>query len=152
MDILKTLMEILLIGIGCGLLGIPMEAGNEDLPLNALLGGICYGSYLYVSRITGNLLLATFAGSLTLAFLAIYLTRRTKKPMQVYLVTSIIPLLPGYNIFRMVLSFIEADYADSLQNANLTLQILALIAISLIIASSVTRILKRYFNPKLFRL
>lgn len=152
MDILTILGEILLIGVGCGLLGIPMEAGKEDLPVNALLGAICYGTYLYVSRISGNLLLATFAGSLTLAFLAIYLTRRTGKPMQVYLVTSIIPLLPGYNIFRMVLSFIEADYADALENANLTLQILALVAVSLIIASSVTRILKRYFNPKIFRL
>ena len=108
-------MEILLIGIGCGLLGIPMEAGNEDLPLNALLGGICYGSYLYVSRITGNLLLATFAGSLTLAFLAIYLTRRTKKPMQVYLISDGDFLTPRQQEIKRLLEHQKQQTSHSLQ-------------------------------------
>lgn len=148
MEILMTILRVLLIGIGCGLLGIPLEAGKEDLPTNALLGATCFAAYLYVLNLSGNQLLATFIGSLVLSFLATYLTRKTRKPLQVYLVTAMIPLLPGYNIFKMVLSLINENYSDALYNANLTIQILSVIAISVVFASSVTKILRRYFKPK----
>lgn len=142
MDILMDIIRILVIGLGTGLLGIPFEAGKEDLPINALLGSITFGTYFYINQLTHKVILATFIGTLVLSFLATYLTRKTKKPLQIYLVTAIIPLVPGYNLFKMVQSFLGGEYGDALLNMTLMIQLLSVIVLSTVIASSFTKMLK----------
>ena len=142
MDILIEIFRILMIGAGTGLTSIALEASREDLPINALMGSICYAAYLYTNKLFDSPMLATFCASLLISFLAIYLTRKRRKPLQIFLVAGIIPLLPGLNIFKMVLALVDQELSDVLYNANLTMQILAVIVISLVTASSITRILK----------
>ena len=142
MDILVEIFRILMIGVGTGLTSIALEASKEDLPVNALLGSICYAAYLYTNKLFESPMLATFFASLLISFLAIYLTRKRKKPLQIFLVAGIIPLLPGLYIFKMVLALVDQEFSEVLINANATMQILAVIVISLVTASSVTKILK----------
>lgn len=145
MDILKIIM----IGLGTGFVSIALEASKEDLPINAMLGSICFATYLYIVQIFNNNMLATFLASFLISFLAIYLTRKRGKPLQIYLIAGIIPLLPGLNIFKMVFGFVNQDNTAILENANLTIQILAIIVISIVFASSITKLLKRLkFNIK----
>jgi uncharacterized membrane protein YjjB (DUF3815 family) len=145
MDVLKIIM----IGFGTGFVSIALSASKDDLPINALLGSICFATYLYVIEITNNSLLATFLASFLISFLSIYLTRKRGKPLQIYLIAGIIPLLPGLNIFKMVFGFVNQDNTAILENANLTIQILAIIVISIVFASSITKLLKRLkFNIK----
>lgn len=143
MEILTMVIRILFIGLGTGLFSIVLDADKEDLPLNALLGAICYGCYLYFVTLFNSIMVATLFASLLVSFLAIYLTRKNKKPLQVYLVAGILCLLPGSNIFEMVLGFVNQDFSSVMTNANLTLQILGAIVLSVIIASSLTDVLKR---------
>lgn len=142
MDILMELFRILMIGVATGLASVALDASREDLPVNALLGAICYGAYLYTVRLSGNPMIATFLASLLISFLSIYLTRKRRKPLQIFLVAGIIPLLPGLNIFKMVLGFVEQNFGEVLNNANMALQILSVIVVSLVAASSVTKMLK----------
>lgn len=145
MDILKIVM----VGFGTGFVSIALEASKEDLPINALLGSICFATYLYVIQIFNNSMLATFLASFLISFLSIYLTRKRGKPLQVFLIAGIIPLLPGLNIFKMVFGFVNQDNTAIFENANLTIQILAIIVISIVFASSITKLLKRLkFNIK----
>lgn len=145
MDILKIVM----VGLGTGFVSIALEASKEDLPINALLGSICFATYLYVIQIFNNSMLATFLASFLISFLSIYLTRKRGKPLQVFLIAGIIPLLPGLNIFKMVFGFVNQDNTAIFENANLTIQILAIIVISIVFASSITKLLKRIkFNIK----
>lgn len=139
MDILKIIM----IGLGTGFVSIALEASKEDLPINAMLGSICFATYLYVIQIFNNSMLATFLASFLISFLSIYLTRKRGKPLQVYLIAGIIPLLPGLNIFKMVFGFVNQNNATIVENANLTIQILAIIVLSIVFASSITKLLKR---------
>ena len=145
MDILKIVM----VGFGTGFVSIALEASKEDLPINALLGSICFATYLYVIQIFNNSMLATFLASFLISLLSIYLTRKRGKPLQVFLIAGIIPLLPGLNIFKMVFGFVNQDNTAIFENANLTIQILAIIVISIVFASSITKLLKRLkFNIK----
>lgn len=145
MDILKIIM----VGLGTGFVSIALEASKEDLPINALLGSICFATYLYVIQVFNNSMLATFLASFLISFLSIYLTRKRGKPLQVFLIAGIIPLLPGLNIFKMVFGFVNQDNTAIFENANLTIQILAIIVISIVFASSITKLLKRLkFNIK----
>ena len=147
MDILIIVAEIVFIGIGTGLFSIVLESDKEDLPINALMGSICYGSYIYILNLFNSFVVATLLASLLVSFLAIYLTRKHEKPLQVYLVAGIIPLLPGSNIFNMVLGFVNQDLSTILINANLTLQILGVIVVSIIVASSITKIINKIKIP-----
>lgn len=140
MDILKILM----VGLGTGFVSIALEASKEDLPINALLGSICFATYLYVIQVFNNNMLATFLASFLISFLSIYLTWKRGKPLQVFLIAGIIPLLPGLNIFKMLFGFVNQDTTAIFENANLTIQILAIIVISIVFASSITKLLKRF--------
>lgn len=147
MEILEAIIRIIFIGIGTGFFSVALEADKEDLPINALMGAICYGTYIYILNLFNSLLISTLLASLLVSFLAIYLTRKREKPLQIYLVAGIIPLLPGYSIFKMVLGFVNQDFSTVLLNTNLTLQILGVIVVSVIIASSLTKILKKIKIP-----
>ncbi len=138
-----AILEILMIGVGIGFISIALEASKEDLAINAILGSICWATYLYTSQIFDNRQLSIFIASFLISFLAIYLTRRTGKPLQVYLIAGILPLLPGLNIFYMVLGFVNQDSKSILENANLTIQILSIIVLSLVFSSSIVRLLQR---------
>ncbi len=143
METLIIIIKIILIGVGTGFFSVAMEADKEDLPINALLASICYGTYIYILSLSDNMMIATLIATLLVSFLAIYLTRKRQKPLQIYLVAGIIPLLPGLNILKMVLGFVYQDYTAILVNANLTIQILFAIVMSIIIASSITTMLKK---------
>lgn len=144
-----AILRILLIGLGTGFVSIALEASKEDLPVNALLGSICYATYLYAEQTFNSSMLATFLASFLISFLAIYLTRKRGKPLQIFLIAGIIPLLPGLNIFNMVFGFVNQDSNAIIENGNMTIQILAIIVLSLVFASSITKLLKRLrFNIK----
>ncbi len=138
-----AILEIIMMGVGTGFISIALEASKEDLPINAMLGSICWATYLYALQTFDNSLLSVFLASFLISFLSIYLTRRIGKPLQVYLIAGIIPLLPGLNIFYMVFGFVNQDSKAIIENATLTIQILAIIVLSLVFASSITRLLKR---------
>jgi len=138
-----AVLEIIMIGLGTGFISIALEASKEDLPINMILGSICWATYLYSFQLFDNKMLSIFFASFLISFLSIYLTRKMRKPLQVYLIAGIIPLLPGLNIFYMVFGFVNQDSKAILENAYLAIQILAIIVLSLIFASSITRLLQR---------
>lgn len=141
MDGLITVGQILLAGLGTLFFGISLSVEKNDLPYVGLVGAICFSTNTFFSMVFNSSLLGTFMAALVVSFLAIFLSKQRQKPMAVFLASGIVPILPGYSIFKMVLGFVEQNNNDIVVYGTLSLQILVIIAVGVVIASSVSRIL-----------
>ena len=141
MDILISIGQILLVGAGTALFGILLGVAKEDLVYAGFMGAICQGSYLFFNMTFDSKVLAMFIASLVVSFLSIFLSQFKDKPMPVFLATGLIPLLPGYYIFKTILGFVEQNGTDIVFYGYQVIQSLAIIVVAIVIATSVSRFL-----------
>ncbi len=87
--------------------------------------------------------LATFLGALTAALLSFYLAIWVKTPVTVFFTGGIFCLVPGAGIFQSMYQFLQSDTVHGLQTLFVTLEIAGLIAIALIVQTTLHRI----FHP-----
>ena len=141
MDGLITIGQILLAGLGTLFFGISLSVEKKDLPYVAFIGAICFSTNKFFSMFFASPILGTFMAALMVSFLAIFLSKQRQKPMAVFLASGIVPILPGYSIFKMVLGFVEQNSNDIIVYGTTALQALIIIAVGVVIASSISKII-----------
>lgn len=141
MDILIIILQILLVGLGTLLFGIIFNASTEELPYMFLMGTLCRGAYVFFYMNLDSMVLATFFAALIVSLVSIFLSKSKNKPLPVFLTAGILPILPGYSIFKTILGVVEGKPNDIFTYGILTLQSLTIITLSVIIASSVSKML-----------
>lgn len=146
MDILISTGQILAVGVGTAIFGILLGVSKEDLIYAGFMGAICQGSYLFFYMTFDSGILATFIASLVVSFLSIFLSKFKEKPMPIFLATGLIPLLPGYYIFKTILGFVEQDGNDIVGFGYQVVQSLAIIVVAIVIATSISRVLTYLTN------
>lgn len=149
MDGLITVGQILLAGLGTLFFGISLSVEKNDLPYVALIGAICFSANKFFSMAFSSLILGTFMAALTVSLLSIFLSKQRQKPMAVFLASGIVPILPGYSIFKMVLGFIEQNNNDIVIYETIALQKLVIIAVGVVIASSVSKIINYVISKRI---
>lgn len=81
-------------------------------------GGLCWIIYLILTRVA---MLSLFpAAFLTSFFIGVYgeiMSHWRGVPTTVYFIPSCIPLIPGGNLYYMLMGLIDADYAVASKNA-----------------------------------
>lgn len=71
----------------------------------AILGGLGYASRLMLIKFgIFNITMATFMGSLCIGFCAIFFARRLKVPIEVLSFPALLPMIPGFQAYKTILS------------------------------------------------
>ena len=141
MDTLITIVQILLAGLGTMAFGISLNIEKNDLPYVAFVGSICFSTRKFFSIAFSSSIFGTFIAALVISFLSIFLSKQRQKPMSVFLASGILSILPGYSIFKMLLGFVKHNSNEIIIYGIKSIQILIIIAISAIIASSISKII-----------
>lgn len=108
----------------------------------ATLGGLlAWVVYLLSTGIYENDIPQYFLGAVAISVYAEILARINKVPASVYLVISLIPLVPGGDIYKTMVYFINGEAELFLAKLMYTLSIAGVIALGVIAVTSVFRIL-----------
>jgi uncharacterized membrane protein YjjB (DUF3815 family) len=138
LELALALLWALLATMGFGLL---FRAPIRDLPFAALGGALAWGAYMGMRILSDSDAFSYFAASIAVGLYAETLAGLLKRPAALFILCSIIPLVPGggmyYTMFYAVSG--RADAASSALFA--TLSAAGAIAAGLAVASAIARII-----------
>jgi len=121
--------------------GVLFRAPARDLPFAAFGGAVSWGVYLAAKAVTGADSLAYFAASIAVGLYAEIAAALLKRPATLFIISAIIPLVPGAGMYRTMLEAVSGKADESLAVGFQTLTLAGAIASGLAVASAVSRIL-----------
>jgi uncharacterized membrane protein YjjB (DUF3815 family) len=121
--------------------GVVFKAPWRDLPFAALGGAVSWGAYLALYRATGSESLAYFVASIAVGLYAEAAAALLKRPATLFIISAIIPLVPGAGMYRTMFEAVAGDASASAAAGFHTLTLAGAIAGGLAVASAVSRIL-----------
>lgn len=133
--------------------GVLFRAPARDLPFAAFGGAVSWGVYLAIKAMTGTDSLSYFAASIAVGLYAEMAAAMLKRPATLFIISAIIPLVPGAGMYRTMFEAVAGRADASLTIGFQTLTLAGAIASGLAVASAVSRILwlKKPGAPRILR-
>lgn len=120
---------------------------KKHLLICGAVGAIGWLIYLLSNEQTHSSVLASFLAALVVTALSYLLAKRRKTPITVFLVSGIIPLVPGLGLYRMMSALLDEDYTSALNYATLTFEIAGVIAGAIVIISLLPLLWRKKRTP-----
>lgn len=119
-----------------------------NIPRNCIIKSGIVGSLgwlvdLQITNITASPVAGAFWGAVTVGIVGEAFARIFKKPVTIFIVPGIVPLVPGSGMYYTMLAITEKRFIDAANVGSETTFIAASIASGIIIASSLSRIYRR---------
>lgn len=124
-------------------LAIVFQVPKKYLVYAGLTGGGGWWIYLVLVRVLPMEMLAVFVAALYVAIISQIFARVFKAPVNVFLVTGILPLVPGIAMYRMVFYLLRGNQAESMLNFSYVLQTSGMIALAIFMVDSFFRIRRK---------
>jgi len=121
--------------------GVLFRAPLRDLPFAALGGALSWGAYLALEAVTGSDSLSFFVASIAVGLYAEAAAALLKRPATLFIISAIIPLVPGAGMYHTMFEAVAGEAEASAQTGFQTLILAGAIAGGLAVASAVSRIL-----------
>ncbi|MGI5083883.1 threonine/serine exporter family protein [Treponema putidum] len=122
----------------CFLFSVP----RRNICLSGLCGSVSWTILIFFQNIGINYIFATLAGALAVGLLADLFAVLQKTPVTCFIVIGIIPLVPGFKVYKTMLFFVtdrlEQGVSEGVQAAFIAIAI----SVGLIISASVTRLIR----------
>ncbi len=109
---------------------------RRDLIYAGLCGSAGWGMYLWVADTLNSVAVATFVGAFAVGVLGEILARWRRNPVTVYVIPGILPLVPGYGLYRTMEQIILKNYTNAADTGFQVLLVALAISSGIIIASS----------------
>lgn len=107
--------------------------------LCALGGGITWAAYLLVQHLGGAELLCYFLATVVAAVFAEVMARIRKYPATSYLISSLLPLIPGAGIYYCAQQAMRGNSAGFVSHGSRTLAIAGCMAVGILLVVTLTR-------------
>lgn len=137
---MTMIIELFAVLVSSAAFSIGFNIRGKHLFYAVVGGAVSWAVYFFTSGLfetdIPSYLLAAAAISLYCEIVA----RVNKTPVTVYLVVGIIPLVPGWLIYRTMLSFIQADQSVFIERLMYTVSIAGAIALGVVAVSSIFRL------------
>ncbi|WKY45594.1 threonine/serine exporter family protein [Eubacteriaceae bacterium ES2] len=120
---------------------ILMNIRRSKLFLAGFGGFIAQFTFLLGELYFDSTVMNCFLATLALAFYSEVMARLTASPTTIYLVVSLIPLVPGASIYYTMLSFLAGDTQTGIETGLYTLAISGALSMGIIIVSSTSKLI-----------
>lgn len=139
-----TKFEILQIVTGClGALGFAIlyNIRGKKLFFAALGGFFSWTLFVLLKFATPNEALRYFIVAVTVSIYAEVMARLLKTPTTTFLITALIPLIPGGSLYYTMTSAFEGNVELFTSKGMYTLQLSVALALGIVLTSAITKIL-----------
>ena len=116
--------------------------------ISGILGVMSYFLYLIIRERLGNEALGFFVGTVAVAFASEILAVLMKNPATVFLLSGLLPLVPGGGLFYMMRDAVQKRFTESFNTGYQTVMSAAAIALGVAVVSSVFRIVQAFLRRK----
>ena len=116
--------------------------------ISGLLGVMSYFLYLVIKEYAGSEALGFFIGTVSVAVASEILAVLMKNPATVFLLSGLLPLVPGGGLFYMMRAAVQKEFAETLRTGYQTVMAAAAIALGVAVVSSVFRIVQAFLRRK----
>lgn len=108
----------------------------------SVTGMVGFIIYVILYRHMGqNIMFSHFAATVVVTVVCEILARVMRLPSTIFLLTSLVPLVPGYNFYRAMLALVEDNGMLAASQMLVAVQIVAAIAVGAAVTSVVFRML-----------
>ena len=132
--------DLILAGIIVLGFGILFQAPKKSLPFLAFTGFISFSVF---SLLSTNHLFAIFIASLSVGVCSEFFARVMKLPATVFIISGIIPLVPGIPAYNAIFHLLNEDYIDGVNASVDTLLSGGAIALAIAITTTLARSYKK---------
>lgn len=123
--------------------GIIFNAPRSTLLYCGLVGGAGWMVYFCSDALNGNAVQASFLGAFAVSVVAHIFAKRFRKPMIIFSVAGIIPLVPGGAAYNAMRHVVENDYLTAISYASRAFMISGAIAMGLVFAEVLIQLVFR---------
>lgn len=113
---------------------VMFNAPSRSIYKTGLAGAMGWLCYMLTLEFSPNKAIASFVGALTVGMMSEWFAVNTKRPVTIYVIPGIIPLVPGYGLYYTILSIIQKDYRQAANTGFEAIFIGIAIALGLILA------------------
>lgn len=135
--------------IGAAGFALIFSIDPRHLPYAAAGGGICWAAYLAAHTPTDSILVASLAAAFAATAYSELCAHLRRTPATVFLLPSLIPLVPGGSLYYTMSSLISSDYPAAASYAIKTAKIMLGLAGGVIAASLIVSAIKNYTVKKI---
>lgn len=120
---------------------------RKNLWCIASMGGVfCWGAYLLAMYFTGHIFVSGLLASALAAFYADMLAVRKEAPTPLFLIPSVVPLIPGSTLYYTMSAAVQGNASDVSRYGSLTIQYALSIAAGICIVWTILSILRRFVS------
>lgn len=114
----------------------------------SITGFLGWYVFFLVNQEVASVALASFLGALVVGSVGELFARVLKKPVTIFVIPGIIPLVPGYALYYTMLKIIDKSYITAANTGSNALIVALAIASGIIISSSFGRLYSKIKNTR----
>ncbi|KAF0995930.1 threonine/serine exporter family protein [Geobacillus sp. TFV-3] len=137
------MVQLLLSFVASSLFGVIFNIPKRLLPHSGFVGMSGWAMYMAAARSGIDGVAATFVAAFFVAFLSNGFARRYRTPATIFIVSGIIPLVPGGTAFEAMRHVVMNDYNAAISLAAKAFMISGAIAMGLIFSEVINQLAKR---------
>jgi len=136
MSPLELMIQVLSAFVGVVAVAISFQVPKKYLLLAGATGAGGWLVELVMEELLQSSIVSSFLAALLVAILAQIFARVSKAPVTLYLVTGILPLVPGVGMYRTVYYLLQSNHELTSYYLSYTLQIAGMIALAIFVVDS----------------
>ena len=129
--------------------GVLFNVRDKNLFFAALGGAVGWFFYSLTLNLSGSNVLAMLIASISISVYAEIFSRILKNPVTLFLVCSLIPLVPGSGMYYTVFEAVKGNVDKSLNYGIETISLAGVIAVGIILVSTLSRLFQKLKMRKL---
>ena len=145
MSPLELILQVVSAFVGVVAVAVLFQVPKKYLMLAGVTGAAGWFLELVMEGVTENSMLSYFCAAFLVAILSQIFARVSKAPVTLYLVTGILPLVPGVGMYRTVYYLLQSNHGQTAYYLSYTLQIAGMIALAIFVVDS---FFKRLYQKK----
>ena len=148
---MKEVIQLLMAGMGSLGFAVLYNIRGKKLPVIAVGGIASWAVYLLTQKLTGNDYASSFAACVVLSLYAEIMAILFKTPVTVFLVSVLIPLIPGAPLYRAMNSLMHGKVDELAREGSYAFLFAASMAAGITLTTLVFRTIraKRYHRRHL---
>ncbi len=128
------LLDLIFCFIATYFFALIMNAPKKSLIYSSLIASVGYLVY-DICVDYNNSLLGFFLGTLVIALLGEICARKIKMPATIFIFPGIVPIVPGFGLYQMMLEFVQNDVNEALLIGIKTLSHIGAMAVAIAFVS-----------------
>ena len=136
MSLLEFVLQVVSAFIGVVAVAVLFQVPKKHLVLAGVTGASGWLVELVMEEVLKSAVFSSFLAALLVALLAQIFARVSKAPVTLYLVTGILPLVPGVGMYRTVYYLLQSNRELTAYYFSYTLQVAGMIALAIFVVDS----------------